>query len=249
MWGAFMTCGVITGCNEKQEWLLKTWWHYYSSSNNYPVTIIDFGMSKSARIWCEKHAQVISVTPPQTAPKEQVDPEKIKVWNIIATHHNFWPSRPLWFAKPQAILTTPYEKTAWIDLDTFVIRSIKPLIDACEETGIAVVPEVEHGIITGKKHGFYKQDEAVYNLGIISYKKDSPFIRRWAANSLTKSAEFMGDQDLFIRMAHEEKVPIKELPEIYNWRLTSGWRDDVAIIHFAHTGKQTLYINLKTGLL
>ena len=114
---------------------------------------------------------------------------------------------------------------------------------------MALALEVEHGIISGKKCGFYHSDDAVYNTGIMCYKKDHPFLKKWAEGALARSAEFMGDQDLFIRMVHEENIPIKELPPIYNWRLTSGMRDDVAIIHFAHTGKQTLYINLKTGQL
>lgn len=244
-----MTCGVITGCNEKQEWLLKSWWDHYCKSNSFPVTFIDYGMSKSARLWCEKRAPVIDIAPASVATKEEVSSEKIKIWNEMATQHDFWPSRPYWFAKPQAILNTPYEQTVWIDLDTFIIRSIEPLFDACDETSLALAAEVEHGIISGKKCGFYQSHDAVYNTGIMSYKKDHPFLKKWAEGACTRSAEFMGDQDLFIRMAHEENVAIKELPEIYNWRLTSGWRDDVAIIHFAHTGKQTLYINLKTGVI
>jgi len=240
--------GVITGCNERQEWLLKTWWHYYSNSNSYPVTFIDFGMSKSARMWCEKRAPVIDIPIPEVTPKEKIDSKKIQIWDENAQHTNYWPSRPLWFAKPQAMLKSPYDKTAWIDLDTFVIRSIKPLIDASEETGIALALEVEHGTTRGRKIGYYKPDETVYNMGIISYKKTNPFIKKWAHCCLTQTDQYHGDQDLFIRLAHEEKVPIKVLPPIYNWRLTNGMRDDVAIIHFAHTGKQTLYMNLKTGI-
>ena len=244
-----MTRGVITGCNEKQEWLLKSWWEHYSKSNDFPVTFIDYGLSKSARMWCEKRGPVLDIPPAPVATPDEVAPERIKIWNEMATHHDFWPSRPYWFAKPHAILSTPYKETAWIDIDTFVIRSITPLFEACEKTGIALAPEVEHGIISGKNCGFYKSEEAVYNTGIMSYKKDHPFLKKWVEGALTRSAEFMGDQDLFIRMVHEENVPIEELSPIYNWRLTNGMRDDVAIIHFAHTGKQTLYINLKTGQL
>ena len=94
-----MTEGVITGCNENHEWLLKTWWHYYTKSNSYPVTFMDFGMSKSARIWCEKRAPVISIPLPKTASKEEVDPQKAKIWETV--YNNPWPGRPLWARHPR----------------------------------------------------------------------------------------------------------------------------------------------------
>lgn len=55
--------GVITGCNQNHEWLLKGWWHHFSKHNTLPVAFVDFGMSASAKAWCEKKGQVISMDP------------------------------------------------------------------------------------------------------------------------------------------------------------------------------------------
>ncbi|MCB1067555.1 MAG: hypothetical protein KDK56_05155 [Simkania sp.] len=244
-----ITEGVLTGCNEHHEWMLKTWWHYYTLSNCIPVTFVDFGMTKSARMWCEKRAPVITVSLPEVTPKEKIDPQKIKAWDADQTHSNYWSARPLWFAKPQALLQSPYEKTAWIDLDTFVIKPITPLIQACEKTGIALVPETEIGITRGRKVGYYGPNESVYNMGIISYKKSHPFLKTWADACLTKTDQFLGDQDLFAKLAHDEKLPIHVLSRIYNWRLCDGMQEDVVIIHLTHRGKQVLYTKLPIGLL
>ena len=74
--------GVLTGCDESHEWMLKLWWNYYSQTNTYPVTFCDFGMSKSARLWCEKRGDIITPKAPNTvpAPKKKVDLSLIQEW-------------------------------------------------------------------------------------------------------------------------------------------------------------------------
>ena len=59
--------GVLTGCDENHEWMLKWWWKHYTSSNTLPVTFLDFGMSKSAQIWCKKRGLVIPVNMEESA--------------------------------------------------------------------------------------------------------------------------------------------------------------------------------------
>ncbi len=56
--------GILTGCDQNQEWMLKWWWENYTACNQFPVTFVDFGMTASAKKWCEKHGTVTSFALP-----------------------------------------------------------------------------------------------------------------------------------------------------------------------------------------
>lgn len=237
-----VTQGILTGCDEKQEWMLKTWWEHYDASNFFPVTFIDFGMTKSARMWCEKRGQVLSISAPEITPKEKITPPLQHAWETYYSE-KVWQARPHWFSKPFALLKTPYEKTIWIDLDTFVIRPIDILFTV---PTLALAKEVNRAIKRGCKLKIFLTNEIIYNTGVISYKKEDSIIQRWAENCLTRNHQFIGDQEILSRMIYEENDTIHELSADFNWRPIDGITDKTAIIHFANRGKQCLYINLKT---
>jgi len=66
--------GVLIACDEKQEWLLSWWWENYSQENALPVTLVDLGMSREAKLWCEKRFDLIDFAFDQNfvAPKENL---------------------------------------------------------------------------------------------------------------------------------------------------------------------------------
>jgi len=239
-----MNQGVLTGCNEAQEWLLKTWWNYYEKSNSYPVTFADFGMSKSARMWCEKRGNVISISPHDNAAEVAMEPKRANIYNKVLEPK--LEARPCYFAKPEAMLQTPYDATVWVDLDTLILRSLGPLFDDCEETGLAAVRESEANETLQHKIGFHFHKGPLYNTGVMSFKKNHPILKKWAAASLTDSSQYHGDQDLLCHLAYQENVKFKEVSPIYNWRPITGEPipDDVAILHYSGSGKYALYAQL-----
>lgn len=233
--------GVLTGCNEHQEWMLKIWWHYYRQTNTHPVTFIDFGMTKSARAWCSEHGNVISVTLPHyiPAPQEKIDLERQQIWEQC--YPKLWTARKGWFLKPFAFLKTPYENTVWVDLDTLIIKPLTPLFEAAEKTGIALVREVTRAVEKGLSLKLFLPDEDIYNSGVIAYRSGLPIMHKWAKKACEESHLFLGDQEILNRLIYEEKTPVFELPSVFNRRPRDGIDQGTFIIHFAGNAKGHLF--------
>ena len=96
-------CGIITGADANQEWLLPWWWVNYSAHNQLPVVFVDYGMSPKFRDWCAERGRVVRVDTSTT---------------------------PVMQAKPLALLRSPFEKTLWLDADCEVLASVQPILDA-----------------------------------------------------------------------------------------------------------------------
>ena len=76
---------------------------------------------------------------------------------------------------------------------------------------------------------------------MIVFKKGSPIISEWAKNAFFHNAQFMGDQDALTRAIYLSKLPIYNLPNIYNWRPVEGNNSKALIIHWvAARGKQEI---------
>jgi len=221
------TEGILTGCDEPHEWMLKIWWHYYSQTNTYPVAFCDFGMSKSARIWCEKRGTVIDPQVPKNipVPKTDVDPKLWTEWERVYTDI-IWTSREVWFQKPYAITQSPFEKTIWLDLDTFVIKPLIPLMDASDESGIAMCR---------------CYDRSIFNSGVISFQTKLPLIQEWANTTTSTTHQFIGDQDVLNHLIQTQNFPVKDMPTIFNRRFQHGITDDTFIIHFSGAFKKEMF--------
>ena len=228
--------GIITGCNERQEWMLKLWWNYYSQTNTYPVAFMDFGMTKSARLWCESKGEVISVSLPQgiPVPKEQVELRLQKEWEF--DYEDVWNARKGWFYKPFALLQSPFEKTFWIDIDTFIIKPLTPLFETNLET-LALVLEVKRVLDPTK----LLPGETIYNTSVLGYTKNDPLIEKWAQKTKEWNGQFLGDQDILSRIIYEDKTPVTPLPSYFNVRPQDGIPPETFIIHFGNIAKKELF--------
>ena len=83
--------GILVGCNTEQEWLLPWWYENYRKHNERPVAFADFGMSAQARAWCEERGEFVR-----------------------------WPHAVIanpYYGKVLAMLSSPFGKTLWMDLD------------------------------------------------------------------------------------------------------------------------------------
>ncbi|MBI3211127.1 MAG: hypothetical protein HYZ47_00345 [Simkania negevensis] len=226
--------GVLTGCDFNQEWMLKWWWEHYKKTNQLPVTFIDFGMSKSAQIWCKKQGDLISLSPPKLipAPKEKIAPDLAQLWETTY-FGDLWTARKGWFSKPFAFLKTPYDRTIWIDLDCQVLQEIETLLPYTEKgEGFAIALEVERAVKLVEQKRLLSPNQPLYNSGVLSFKWKSPVIKKWAENAYYQSDRFLGDQEVLSQTLFEEKFKIATLPPKYNWRPQDGISPETVILHF-----------------
>jgi len=105
--------GVMTGCDERQEWMLPWWWENYRRHNEFPVCFADLGLSAEMNRWCRQRGQVIR----PAAPAGRV-----------------------YHAKPFAMLQSPFAVAAWLDVDCEVRGELSGLLDHAA-AGFAVTQE------------------------------------------------------------------------------------------------------------
>jgi hypothetical protein len=125
--------GIIVGADQRQEWLLPWWWSHFSKYNRLSVAFFDFGLSPSMREWCSQRGILLSLpkSPIFVKDRDEVDPLKVESWEKRYPD-TFWEARNGWFKKPLACAHTPYQRTAWIDLDCEVVGSLTGLLGACD---------------------------------------------------------------------------------------------------------------------
>ena len=238
--------GVITGCDERQEWMLKWWWDNYSKQNAFPVTFFDYGMSTSARLWCEKRGHVIPFTlPPSLAINKEDVPINTKWHDTLSDY--IWNRRNVWFTKAFSLLHTPYDKSLWIDLDCEVKKPIDPLFDFCEEgDGFAVTYNVDHADVDWKKRGILLPHEKGYQVGVFSYKRKSPVIDKWLEDCYQNHKQEFTEQSSLSHAIHKGKFQIFIFSNIYNWLEPDLEMPEIAIVH--HVGsllKRKLFSQIK----
>jgi len=237
--------GILVATNEKLEWMLKWWWGHYSQHNTFPVTFIDFGMSKSARMWCDNRGTVITLSPPALKPQEAIPQNTQEIWESIYGRA-LWEARKGWGRKPFAFLKTPYDRTIWLDIDCLVLKPLHPLFDA-SASGIALAQEPERTVKKSRELGLLLPGEISYNSGVVSYLRNCPLIPEWAERTLSENHLFYGDQDILSRIIHEKKALITTLPDIYNRQKRYGSTPDTFILHFVgNRGKNDIFKLLKS---
>ncbi len=225
------------------EWLLPWWWERYTEHNSFPVAFADFGLSACGRTFCRNRGTLLSIESPLLG-KERIDPLAAQAWEELYGK-TLWAARPSWFKKPFALAQTPFEHTLWLDLDCEVLGPLDCLFDIDAE--IALARETEGSIDRARGLGLLKEDEMLYNSGVILYKKGAQIIDKWAQAASKRSLEFVGDQQLLSRLFYEEQFTPHELEPIYNWRISGGLHISAVIIHWVgNWGKD--FIRLHGGL-
>lgn len=245
-----MKQGILTGCDETHEWMLKWWWSHYSAHNTYPLVFCDFGMTKSARNWCETKGTVLSLDLPEDfiAPREAINPTLLKRWEPLYKNAS-WSARKAWFHKPFVIPHTPFEETIWIDLDAQVKKPLAPFFTALQksEDGFALCKDTPQGYFLRLYLGLLHPKESAYQAGVIAFRKDSPVIQKWLENCKKYNTLFFSDQDILNRTIHEEQYNIYELSTYYNY--IPGYPEfsypDPLIVHYAtNIGKDQIFKKL-----
>jgi hypothetical protein len=239
--------GLIVGCDKYEEWLLPWWWEHYKKTNSYPVAFADFGMTESAKKWCQKRGELITPEEPFARQDQDQIPKEVKILWEKVYGVGIWNFRPIWFKKPLACIESPFEKNIWIDLDCRIESSLESLFNVLEfNVEIAVYKNNKFHQQTLEETGLLLPGESHYSSGIIAFRKDAPIISKWAQLTKCEPHNFSGDQEALSRAIHLEKPVVFDLPLIYNlsWELPP--REDTIITHFGGQGKKRLIDDLYT---
>ncbi len=229
-----MNQGIIVGCDEKQEWLLKWWWEHFSKHNNYPVAFVDFGMSANALSWCKTKGEVISIVPLLQETKSVPSFEK-ELWEIAFGKEDLTQLRSAWFKKPLAMISSPFPQSVWIDLDCEIRGNLSPLFDfLTDEIDIALTAEKRMTL-------FSPGDQVNYNSGVIVFKNQSDFLQKYVEATHLEKENYLGDQEILsLTIAHYE-TKVGELPDIYNWDWQRGPSEEALIFHYMRSeGKEKI---------
>lgn len=215
-----MVEGVVVGSDQTQEWLLPWWWDHYTHHNRYPVTFADFGLSLEKKMWCRERGTLVTLREIDFAlERDAIDPELVAVWEA-QFGKAFWPSRGAWFKKPLACLSSPFERSLWLDLDCEVRGNLAPLFELAEHpSGIAMA-----------RDSF--EVPGIYNSGVIAFRRDLPLLHDWARASFEQNHTFRGDQELLSYLIAEQKLTIGEISPLYNWSRCQGDKPDAVIYHW-----------------
>ena len=227
--------GIICGANQAQEWLLPWWWERLRDHNDYPVIFCNFGMSDRAKEWCQERGEVMDIAfdPAVVKAKEAIDPKWVSEWEHCYTS-TVWDFRAVWFQKPFALLTTLFQKTVWLDLDCEVLQSLEPLFELCN-------PDVQMGIMRefNLNHLPRFDSRALYNSGVIVYEYGASLVEQWAEGVLTLTDQFWGDEVLLSHLINTLRIPVIEIPEVFNWRVSQGINMNAVICHWIGGGGKT----------
>ena len=226
-----MTKGILIGCDQEVEWMLPWWWSHYSRHNNYSVAFIDFGMSPSAKKWCQTFGHCVSLSAPRNFvfPKALIAPEFIEAWEK-KQGKEVWKNRDIRFYKPFALQQTPFKETLWIDLDCEIQGSLAPLFS--------------------KVHAYSRialaQDGEEYSTRVIAYHKNSPLLSHWSDLCRSLNDRFLGDQEALTFLIQSQEIEVAELPPKYNWTIQQGIHLEATILHWAGKwGKEVIRRSLK----
>ena len=220
--------GILTGCDSQHEWMLK--WN-----NSYPVTFVDFGMTAPAKAWCASKGEVLSLTKNDTGTPPDCASSFARA------------KRQTWLSKPQALLSTPYEQTIWIDLDAEVKKPLSSLFNLCPEDTFALCAELFFREEAEKDAGLIPKNAKSFNTGVIVYPAKAPILSLWA--QAAKQTNALGDQDLLSKLICEKKLHVSLLPSTFNRIHPALGESSDVIYHYAsQMGQSTLLEKLKLGV-
>jgi hypothetical protein len=221
--------GVLCGCDTHQEWLLPWWWSRLKEHSDWPVTFCDFGMSREAREWCRERGTLhdIDWDPAWVTPREAINEDRVVAWESMYGP-GVWSARESWFKKPLALLSTPYQKTVWLDLDCEVLSSISPLFEM--QAPISLVREMP------SSHLPLFHPEIKYNSGVLVFDQGVSLIKMWEEASRYSNHLFWGDDPLLSHLISREKYPVHEMSEVWNWRMSDGFCMNAKIYHWVGSG-------------
>jgi hypothetical protein len=227
--------GVLIASDSRAEWMIPWLWFHYVKHNKTPILVVDLGMSKDARNWCERIGLVLDFAYPNfcLSPKDQVPLKLQRTYERLFKVKDFWKSREQWFKKPFCMLQSPFETTVWLDLDCEVRGSLADLFTMHENNpGIRIAKESERSIATWVATKILKEKEVLYNCGVVVYTHGTPVLLDWTKEILLHNHLASGEQDTLCYLLRKKNYRIYPLPKIYNWHVKRGENPEAVINHW-----------------
>lgn len=238
-----MTKGVLTGCNEKHEWMLKWWLTNYTKHNSYPVTFFDFGMSPSALNFCKSKGEVITIDKP---PLENIyDPIGDVPWKKSFFNHQV-SQRPIWFTKPFAFMKAPYKRNLWLDIDCEVKKPLESLINLPLGKAQFAIREYDPKATKhARKEGFVNSKGHCLTTGVTLFDKDSPLLQEWIEYIYKNYSREHSEDSALANLLTQKPFDIINFSEKYNYDNPEKTLPDTYIHHHMGTHqKRTLMQNM-----
>lgn len=194
--------GVVTGCDISFEWMLEWWYRNYSRHNKYPICFADFGMSRRQAAWCAERGTVLDLR---------------------------FPSRHTWFKKPFAILSCPFERIVWMDIDCEVRKDIGQIFEYAGR-GIAV---------TLDPHNHWVKSDQVIASGVVGVSWGNETMVDWAKACL--HTPLRGDQEVLNSITDNRRGERIIMPPEYQWLRLDGDNRNAYIMHWTGSkGKEVI---------
>ncbi|PCI77178.1 hypothetical protein COB21_03325 [Candidatus Aerophobetes bacterium] len=208
--------GIITGCDYKQEWMLK-WWLYHAKKNSrLPLSVIDFGMSKSAKIFLQSRVHIIDGSKalnPFLKPSSYIFPSNWpENWKQDATSQ-----RPFYFAKILATQLSPYTQSLWVDVDCKIIENpIGAFAYIDEAQGLSMALDDPQTALRWKKENLIRPVSIAYQAGVIAFNKNSPLMEKWRSLCINLYNKEYSEQTALSNHLLENNLCINTMPSFFN---------------------------------
>lgn len=226
--------GIVIVADAGLEILLPWWENNLRQHSELPIAIFDLGLSlygKELAAHMGERCKLKHSLDFIALPKE-VPPSCRRRWEAHWTL-SLWKKRNAWFAKPFALLESPFLETLLLDIDCRIQGPLEPLFKYLDHpSGFAIV-----------KHEF--RDGFYHNSGVCLGKKDSPLIKAWAKECIRSSHQHMGDEDAIHHLILSEKVSPSFFPLTYNHPYLFSGGNEAKIQHFLGLqGKEKIFLDL-----
>lgn len=230
------TMGILVGVDERQEWLLPWWWSFYlQHSAQYEVAFADFGMSSRAKSWCKERGTLITISEKEIASyshlNEKVSQDWEKWWQARGEVDDFWSIRAIWFKKPLAMHSSPFQRTLWLDLDCEIRGKLDPLFHlSLLPSKFSIFPTNTSLSLINNRDGKAFQFPH-HNSGVVLFEKDSPLLELWV-NTLKEGSFFTRtEEELLSFLIAYYAMPIQALESKWNWAVTKEGENEEALIY------------------
>jgi hypothetical protein len=249
--------GIIVGVDAKQEYLLPIFFLNLRLHSDLPITFFDFGMSPYGQDFCNKRGCVITIDDSlvenlgsqntfflkQNVLNKDADSPSCNLIQDSENHNfeNYGHLRYMWFKKPVAILTAPYERNLWLDLDCKVTGPLEEIFDSLDaEQDLCLILDAAY--LKNTSSYLYP----MYNSGVIAFRQQSLFIDEWIKAS--KSGLYWGDQDALSAVLAKYQKSFITLDERCNMFFHSenlNTKKLPVILHYVFVLKELLFNELQ----
>jgi len=173
---------VLTGCDDKYEFLIPWWIYKYRQHSSSPLIFADFGLSKEGRDYVEKHADIVI----------DINPEKKDF---------FWGMK----ARSVSACDSLSKFVLWIDIDCEINGDVTEYFsDSLTEDTFYIGKDVPALTYPGESEVFRNQLQA----GLFMTSPKNKLFRLW----LSRINENTNDQKLISQLAMENPGSVGFIP-------------------------------------